>query len=156
MHPVEHALYFSCFLVALLFPYHPLHLLMNKYHTDISALGGHDGYGPALWPREARLRQGLTQPDRGQSVSSRAPQRRAGLPQSAPAIAVRTRAVPCRRPPGADDAGHYLHHAHFECNYGFSFPNYLDRLLGTYDDGTRWQRKARAKASKAPRHEKAS
>ena len=27
-------------------PYHPLHLLCNKYHTDISALGGHDGYGP--------------------------------------------------------------------------------------------------------------
>lgn len=22
--------------------------------------------------------------------------------------------------------------------YGFSFPNYLDRLFGTYEDGERW------------------
>jgi len=58
----------------------------HRYHTDISALAGHDGYGP----------------------------------------------------PGADDVGHYLHHAHFECNYGFSFPNYLDRLAGTYEDGARF------------------
>eukprot|EP01051_Picozoa_sp_SAG22_P001729 SAG22_NODE_71_length_22540_cov_8.918052_13_plen_340_part_00 len=46
MHPVEHLFYFSCFLLAALIPYHPVHLLLNKYHTDISALGGHDGYGP--------------------------------------------------------------------------------------------------------------
>ena len=32
------------FLVALVVPLHPLHLLLNKYHTDISALPGHDGY----------------------------------------------------------------------------------------------------------------
>eukprot|EP01052_Picozoa_sp_SAG31_P031223 SAG31_NODE_3286_length_4460_cov_2.970649_5_plen_202_part_00 len=88
MHPVEHLFYFSCFLLAYLIPYHPIHLLLNKYHTDISALGGHDGYGK----------------------------------------------------PGADDVGHYLHHAHFECNYGFSFPNYLDRLAGTYEDGSKWQK----------------
>jgi sterol desaturase/sphingolipid hydroxylase (fatty acid hydroxylase superfamily) len=85
MHPVEHFFYFSCFLLAYLVPYHPLHLLLNKYHTDISALGGHDGYGP----------------------------------------------------PGADDVGHYLHHSKFECNYGFSFPNYLDRAFGTYEDGSK-------------------
>jgi len=86
MHPIEHFFYFSCFLLAWVVPFHPLHLLLTKYHTDISALAGHDGYGP----------------------------------------------------PGADDVGHYLHHAHFECNYGFSFPNYLDRLFGTYEDGSRW------------------
>ena len=40
--------------------------------------------------------------------------------------------------PAADDVGHYLHHKHFECNYGFSFPNYLDRMFGTYEDGERW------------------
>ena len=84
MHPVEHFFYFSCFLLAYLVPYHPLHLLLNKYHTDISALGGHDGYGP----------------------------------------------------PGADDVGHYLHHSKFECNYGTSCTNYLDRALGTYEDGS--------------------
>jgi hypothetical protein len=58
-----------------------------KFHTDLSALAGHDGYGP---------------------------------------------------PGGADDVGHYLHHRHFECNYGFSFPNYLDRAFGTYENGDRW------------------
>eukprot|EP01051_Picozoa_sp_SAG22_P001730 SAG22_NODE_71_length_22540_cov_8.918052_14_plen_45_part_00 len=26
-------------------------------------------------------------------------------------------------------------------NYGFSFPNYLDRLAGTYEDGSHWQKK---------------
>lgn len=87
MHPVEHLLYFSCFLLALLIPFHPLHLLLTKYHTDISALAGHDGYGA----------------------------------------------------PGGNDVGHYLHHAHFECNYGFSFPNYLDRLFGYYEDGTKYK-----------------
>lgn len=86
MHPVEHLFYFSCFLLAFLVPYHPLHLLLNKYHTDLSALAGHDGYGQ----------------------------------------------------PGADDVGHYLHHKHFECNYGFSFPNYLDRLFDTYENGDRF------------------
>merc|ERR1719310_2697993 len=44
MHPCEHLLYFSCFLLSYLVPYHPLHLLLNKYHTDLSALGGHDGH----------------------------------------------------------------------------------------------------------------
>eukprot|EP00747_Dinoflagellata_sp_TGD_P197323 gnl/TRDRNA2_/TRDRNA2_68556_c0_seq1.p1 gnl/TRDRNA2_/TRDRNA2_68556_c0~~gnl/TRDRNA2_/TRDRNA2_68556_c0_seq1.p1 ORF type:complete len:354 (+),score=36.13 gnl/TRDRNA2_/TRDRNA2_68556_c0_seq1:47-1108(+) len=45
MHPVEHLFYFSGTLIALLLPLHPLHLLLMKYHTDISALAGHDGYG---------------------------------------------------------------------------------------------------------------
>ena len=25
-----------------------------------------------------------------------------------------------------------------QCNYGFSFPNYLDRMFGTYENGERW------------------
>lgn len=86
MHPIEHLFYFSCFALAFVIPYHPCHLLLNKYHTDLSAVGGHDGYGA----------------------------------------------------PAADDVGHYLHHKHFECNYGFSFPNYLDRLFGTYENGDRF------------------
>lgn len=98
MHPVEHIFYFSCFALAFIMPYHPLHLLCNKYHTDISALGGHDGYGP----------------------------------------------------PGADDVGHYLHHTKFECNYGFSFPNYLDRAFGTYDDGKKYEARRQERAAKSP------
>lgn len=30
MHPVEHIFYFSCFALAFVVPYHPLHLLCNK------------------------------------------------------------------------------------------------------------------------------
>ena len=112
----EQLFYFSCFALAFALPYHPLHLLLNKYHTDLSALGGHDGYGS----------------------------------------------------PAADDVGHYLHHKHFECNYasidtfsicllsvsltlkaslfqGFSFPNYLDRLAGTYENGDRFLNAAERK-----------
>lgn len=98
MHPVEHMLYFSCFFIAFFVPYHPLHLLLNKYHTDISALPGHDGHAS----------------------------------------------------PGAADVGHYLHHAHFECNYGFSFPNYLDKLFGTFDDGTRYVLQPSGEGLKTP------
>ena len=39
-------------------------------------------------------------------------------------------------PPAQSDVGHYLHHSKFECNYGTSCTNYLDRALGTYEDGS--------------------
>ena len=45
MHPVEHIFYYSCTLVCALYAHHPLHFLYNKFHADISAVGGHDGYG---------------------------------------------------------------------------------------------------------------
>lgn len=35
---------------------------------------------------------------------------------------------------------HYLHHAHFECNYGTPLVP-LDKLFGTYEDGCRWSNK---------------
>jgi len=98
MHPVEHFFYFSGLaIMAVAVPCHPLHLLFVKYHTDISALAGHDGHAH----------------------------------------------------PGAGDVGHYLHHAKFECNYGFSFPNYLDKLFGTYEDGTRWTKAGQGSQKKA-------
>ena len=46
MHPVEHLLYYSCCLLPLLLPLHPMHFLYAKFHADISPLGGHDGHGP--------------------------------------------------------------------------------------------------------------
>ena len=61
-------------------PLHPLHMLLIKFHADISALGGHDGHADV----------------------------------------------------GAGDVGHLIHHRKPEFNFGFSFPNYLDRLFGTY------------------------
>ena len=33
---------------------------------------------------------------------------------------------------------HYLHHAHFECNYGTAF---MDQLLGTFEDGSKYNKK---------------
>ena len=46
MHPVEHLFYYSCCLLPLLLPLHPMHFLYAKFHADISPLGGHDGHGP--------------------------------------------------------------------------------------------------------------
>ena len=46
MHPVEHLFYYSCCLLPLLAPLHPMHFLYAKFHADVSPLGGHDGHGP--------------------------------------------------------------------------------------------------------------
>eukprot|EP01111_Echinosteliopsis_oligospora_P010111 TRINITY_DN3087_c0_g1_i2.p1 TRINITY_DN3087_c0_g1~~TRINITY_DN3087_c0_g1_i2.p1 ORF type:complete len:346 (+),score=58.58 TRINITY_DN3087_c0_g1_i2:95-1132(+) len=45
MHPVEHMLYYTCTLLCLFFPLHPLHFLYAKFHADIAPIGGHDGHG---------------------------------------------------------------------------------------------------------------
>lgn len=45
MHPVEHIIYYSCVLLVLLVPMHPLAFLYNEYHASFSATGGHDGPG---------------------------------------------------------------------------------------------------------------
>jgi len=44
MHPVEHFIYYSCTLLPLLIPFHPLHFFYTKFHADIAPIGGHDGY----------------------------------------------------------------------------------------------------------------
>jgi len=44
MHPVEHLIYYSCTLLPLILPLHPLHFLYAKFHADIAPIGGHDGY----------------------------------------------------------------------------------------------------------------
>jgi len=43
MHPVEHFLYYTCTLLPLVIPFHPLHFLFAKFHADIAPIGGHDG-----------------------------------------------------------------------------------------------------------------
>ena len=46
--------------------------------------------------------------------------------------------------PGGGSYYHQLHHAHFECNYGDSaFP--MDWLCGTFEDGSKWDKSAKAK-----------
>lgn len=42
--------------------------------------------------------------------------------------------------PGSGSAFHYLHHAHFECNYGTPMVP-LDRWFGTFQDGSKYQKK---------------
>ena len=81
MHPVEHAIYFSCVLLPLALHAHPLAFWYTMSHALVSPVGGHDGY------------------DR----------------------------------PGGSGGAHYLHHAHFEVNYGVSTatPMDLDGLFGT-------------------------
>lgn len=88
MHPVEHLFYYSCCLLPLLLPLHPLHFLYAKFHADVSPLGGHDGHGP----------------------------------------------------PGGNSDYHYLHHAHYEVNYGAPLP-YInpDKIFGTFVDPQLWR-----------------
>lgn len=78
MHPIEHLFYFSCTLIPMIIPQHPIHFLFNKVHAEISPVAGHDGYDI----------------------------------------------------PGGGSMFHYLHHAHFECNYGTPLVP-LDKLFGT-------------------------
>lgn len=42
--------------------------------------------------------------------------------------------------PAGGSLFHYLHHAHFECNYGTPMVP-LDVLFGTYEDGSKWAKK---------------
>lgn len=44
MHPVEHFLYYTCTLLPLIIPFHPLHFLYTKAHADIAPISGHDGF----------------------------------------------------------------------------------------------------------------
>ena len=117
MHPVESTIYLSSALFPALFlPQHPVHFLFKKYYTSISPIGGHDGFDQ----------------------------------------------------PGGGSFIHYLHHAHFNCasatlrhvrtvaansrqmlgvvlpahagNYGTTMVP-LDKLFGTYEDGSKWEKK---------------
>ena len=42
--------------------------------------------------------------------------------------------------PGGGSHFHYLHHAHYNCNYGTPMVPF-DKLFGTYEDGSRWETK---------------
>jgi sterol desaturase/sphingolipid hydroxylase (fatty acid hydroxylase superfamily) len=44
MHPVEHALYFSCVLIHWIVPSHPLHAIFNLAHAALAPAPGHVGF----------------------------------------------------------------------------------------------------------------
>jgi len=51
MHPLEHALYFSCVLVHWIVPSHPLHALFNLLHAGISPAPAHSGFDRVMLGR---------------------------------------------------------------------------------------------------------
>ena len=91
MHPIEHLFYYSCIFVPTLFfvgiKQHPIHMLFNKWHAQLSPLPGHDGFDA----------------------------------------------------PGGGSYFHYLHHAHFECNFGTPMVPF-DKVFGTYEDGSKYRK----------------
>lgn len=44
MHPVEHLLYFSCALIYLVLPFHPLFAILSLVHAGLSPAPGHTGF----------------------------------------------------------------------------------------------------------------
>ena len=50
--------------------------------------------------------------------------------------------------PGGGSYFHYLHHAHYDCNYGTPMVP-LDQLFGSYQDGSKWEKKKTTEAAAA-------
>ncbi len=90
MHPVEHVIYFSCVLIFLIVPSHPIHTMFLLQVATLGAGVGHTGFDKIVVTGKLTL-------------------------------------------PG--EFFHYLHHRHFECNYGTLLVPF-DRWFGTFHDGS--------------------
>ena len=44
MHPTEHIFYFSCVLIYLIFPFHPVFAIVTLVHAGLSPAPGHAGF----------------------------------------------------------------------------------------------------------------
>ncbi len=55
MHPVEHLLYFSCMLIHLVVPTHPLHMMFNGFQTALGPAISHSGFDEIVFGDEAAL-----------------------------------------------------------------------------------------------------
>jgi sterol desaturase/sphingolipid hydroxylase (fatty acid hydroxylase superfamily) len=55
MHPVEHLLYFSCVLMYLIVPTHPVHVVFHLLHNMLSPAPGHAGYDKVLLGDEVAI-----------------------------------------------------------------------------------------------------
>jgi sterol desaturase/sphingolipid hydroxylase (fatty acid hydroxylase superfamily) len=51
MHPAEHMLYFSCILIFLVLPFHPVHVVFLVYWLLLGAASSHSGY-EAVWIKD--------------------------------------------------------------------------------------------------------
>lgn len=56
MHPVEHLLYFSCMLIHLVVPSHPLHMLFNGIQTGLGPGLSHSGFDEIMLGDEKALK----------------------------------------------------------------------------------------------------
>jgi sterol desaturase/sphingolipid hydroxylase (fatty acid hydroxylase superfamily) len=56
MHPGEHFLYFSCMLIHLVVPSHPLHMMFNGFQTALGPAISHSGFDEIVFGDEAALR----------------------------------------------------------------------------------------------------
>ena len=93
MHPIEHILYFTRWIILFVVPSHPIHMLYLMQRPALNPSIGHTGFDEIIVKKDA---------ERGMSI---------------------------------DSFFHYLHHRHFECNYGTATVP-LDRWFGTLHDGT--------------------
>lgn len=57
MHPVEQVLYFSCMLIHLIVPSHPLHMVFNGITTAIGPAVSHSGFDELIFGDEVALKQ---------------------------------------------------------------------------------------------------
>ena len=57
MHPVEQVLYFSCMLIHLVVPSHPLHMVFNGITTAIGPGVSHSGFDELVFGDEVTLKQ---------------------------------------------------------------------------------------------------
>ncbi|MEP3279713.1 MAG: sterol desaturase family protein [Stappiaceae bacterium] len=56
MHPVEHLLYFSCMLIHVIVPSHPLHMMFNGFQTALGPALSHSGFDEFMLGDEKALR----------------------------------------------------------------------------------------------------
>ena len=57
MHPVEHVLYFSCMLIHLVVPSHPMHMMFNGLTTALGPGVSHSGFDELVFGDETALRK---------------------------------------------------------------------------------------------------
>lgn len=55
MHPVEHLLYFSCMLIHLVVPSHPLHMMFNGFQTGLGPAVSHTGFDEIVFGDDTAL-----------------------------------------------------------------------------------------------------
>ena len=56
MHPVEHLLYFSCMLIHVVLPSHPLHMMFNGFQTGLGPALSHSGFDEIMLGDETALK----------------------------------------------------------------------------------------------------